>query len=260
MRSEPPPGRPVAVIGMAGRFAGAGDVTQFWTNLLDGVESVSRAGSDRGPAVRATASSCTRSAGSTTSTRSTRTTFGCRLPRPSPWTRSSGSCWRSRPRRWTTPATRASGTPWSACSSDAGRTCTIATSWRPPRPLAGRLGDVQVTLANEKDFLAPRLAFKLGFTGPVITVQTGCATSLTAVALACSALAGGLRHRAGWRREPASARRRWLHLPRGRNPLSRWALSAVRRPGVGHGAELGVASWCSGGTRTPGPTATTAAR
>jgi acyl transferase domain-containing protein/acyl carrier protein len=33
--------RHVAVVGMAGRFPGAGDVAQFWRNLCDGVESIS---------------------------------------------------------------------------------------------------------------------------------------------------------------------------------------------------------------------------
>ena len=30
----------VAIVGMAGRFPGAGSVDEFWTNLRDGVESV----------------------------------------------------------------------------------------------------------------------------------------------------------------------------------------------------------------------------
>ena len=30
----------VAVVGMAGRFPGAADVSEFWSNLCDGVESI----------------------------------------------------------------------------------------------------------------------------------------------------------------------------------------------------------------------------
>ncbi|MFD5738065.1 beta-ketoacyl synthase N-terminal-like domain-containing protein, partial [Streptomyces sioyaensis] len=30
----------VAIVGMAGRFPGAGDLTEFWSNLRDGVESI----------------------------------------------------------------------------------------------------------------------------------------------------------------------------------------------------------------------------
>jgi acyl transferase domain-containing protein len=33
---------PIAVIGMAGRFPGARDLDQFWRNLRDGVESITR--------------------------------------------------------------------------------------------------------------------------------------------------------------------------------------------------------------------------
>ena len=32
----------IAIIGMAGRFPGAGDVDRFWLNLRDGVESIAR--------------------------------------------------------------------------------------------------------------------------------------------------------------------------------------------------------------------------
>lgn len=51
--------------------------------------------------------------------------------------------------------------------------------------------DQKILSANAKDFLAARLSFKLGLTGPSVTVQTACSTGLSAVALACSALAAG---------------------------------------------------------------------
>ena len=31
----------VAIVGMAGRFPGAGDLAAFWRNLRDGIESIS---------------------------------------------------------------------------------------------------------------------------------------------------------------------------------------------------------------------------
>ncbi|MEO3848392.1 SDR family NAD(P)-dependent oxidoreductase [Streptomyces sp. B8F3] len=52
-------------------------------------------------------------------------------------------------------------------------------------------GMYQVLLASDKDFLATRVAYKLDLTGPAVTVQTACSTSLTAVHLACQSLVNG---------------------------------------------------------------------
>ncbi|MGI5531253.1 type I polyketide synthase [Streptomyces syringium] len=41
---------------------------------------------------------------------------------------------------------------------------------------------------NDKDYLATRTAYRLGLTGPAISVQTACSTSLVAVAQACQSL------------------------------------------------------------------------
>jgi phthiocerol/phenolphthiocerol synthesis type-I polyketide synthase E len=50
------------------------------------------------------------------------------------------------------------------------------------------VGTHQVILSNDKDYLATRVAYKLGLTGPAVTVQASCSTSLVAVHLACRTL------------------------------------------------------------------------
>ena len=59
--------------------------------------------------------------------------------------------------------------------------------------LVKAVGRFQVMISNDKDFVSTRVAYKLGLTGPSITVQTACSTSLVAAALACDNL---ITHRA----------------------------------------------------------------
>ena len=68
--------------------------------------------------------------------------------------------------------------------------------------LLSSAGDIQVLLANDKDFLPTRVSYKLNLKGPGVTVQAACSTSLVAIHMACSsillgesdvALAGGSR-------------------------------------------------------------------
>lgn len=49
----------------------------------------------------------------------------------------------------------------------------------------------QLTLANMPDFLTTRVSYKIGLTGPSITVLTACSSSLVAVHQACQSLLGG---------------------------------------------------------------------
>jgi glutamate-1-semialdehyde aminotransferase/3-oxoacyl-(acyl-carrier-protein) synthase len=57
--------------------------------------------------------------------------------------------------------------------------------------LVKRAGAFRLLLANDKDFLATRIAYKLNLRGPAITLQTACSTSLVAVHAACQSLLAG---------------------------------------------------------------------
>ena len=52
-------------------------------------------------------------------------------------------------------------------------------------------GDFNVMLGNDKDYLASRVAYKLGLTGPAVSVNTGCSTSLVAIIHAVQAIRNG---------------------------------------------------------------------
>ncbi|MDF2940513.1 MAG: hypothetical protein K0R66_1155 [Gammaproteobacteria bacterium] len=51
-----------------------------------------------------------------------------------------------------------------------------------------RKGLLQALLGNGRDFLSTRTSFKLNLTGPSMTVQTACSSSLTAIQMACESL------------------------------------------------------------------------
>ncbi|MFD7659777.1 beta-ketoacyl synthase N-terminal-like domain-containing protein, partial [Actinosynnema sp. NPDC059797] len=54
-----------------------------------------------------------------------------------------------------------------------------------------QLAALQVAIGNEPDFLATRVAYRLGLTGPAVTVRSACSTSLVAVHSAITALLAG---------------------------------------------------------------------
>nr|VFJ75469.1 MAG: amino acid adenylation domain-containing protein [Candidatus Kentron sp. FW] len=62
--------------------------------------------------------------------------------------------------------------------------------------LLGSARDLRIRLANSADSLTTRACYKLGLTGPGMTIQTACSTSLVAIHTACQALRAGECHMA----------------------------------------------------------------
>jgi amino acid adenylation domain-containing protein len=186
-------GLEIAIVGMAGRFPGAPDVDRFWENLRDGVESITfyseeqllALGGDpravRDPAyVRAAA----------------------QLPDIDLWD-----------------ASFFGFSPREAEQMDPQQRVFLECAWEvleaagyDPENYPGLIGVyagsgtneyllfhllrseadfgniLQLTISNEKDFLATRVSYKLDLRGPSVNIQTGCSSALVAVHLASQAL------------------------------------------------------------------------
>jgi amino acid adenylation domain-containing protein len=54
-----------------------------------------------------------------------------------------------------------------------------------------QLGRFPILLASDKDYLSTRVSYKLNLTGPSFTIQTACSTSLVATHVACQSLLNG---------------------------------------------------------------------
>ena len=63
--------------------------------------------------------------------------------------------------------------------------------YHPNRTFLESMNDLQLLTANDRDYLATRVAYKLNLRGPSINVQTACSTALVAVHLACQSILNG---------------------------------------------------------------------
>ncbi|NPC71099.1 amino acid adenylation domain-containing protein [Corallococcus exiguus] len=185
---------PVAIIGMAGRFPGAPDIETFWKNLVGGVESVATFTREEvDPSVSAAerdAPEYVRARGTLEGVELFDAAFFGIMPKEA---------------QVMDPQQRLFlETAWEALES-AG--CVPETypglvgvfagthnnSYQPlhvlPRQdIVGRVGAFQAMVANEKDYVATRVAHKLDLRGPALSLNTACSTSLVAVAQAFWAL------------------------------------------------------------------------
>ncbi len=185
----------IAIVGLAGRFPGASDVEAFWKNLCAGTESIrpftaeELRASGIAPATIAHPGYVNAGAVPNHADQFAATFFGY-TPREAelmdPQQRLFLEC------AWE--AFEHAGCDVSRFSGSIGVFAGLALNsyfqnnlaTRPE--LAPQLGHYSLTIGNEKDFVATRVAHKLGLRGPAIGVQTACSSSLVAIHLACQSL------------------------------------------------------------------------
>lgn len=187
----------VAIVGMVGRFPGAGDLEQFWENLRDGVEGITaftdeellEAGLDaellKSPAY-------VRARGALPNPEMFDASFFGFSPREAeiidPQLRAYlENCWEALEDAGYDPETF-EGLIGVYAGMSAGQ--YVLHNLLPDRELVAAVGGVQLRLFNDKDFLTPLVAYKLNLKGPTVNIQTACSTSLVAVHLACQSLLG----------------------------------------------------------------------
>src|SRR5262245_6288624 len=171
----------IAIIGMSGRFPGAQTIEQFWANLRDGRESISRYSDSelRDSKVPESTMRDPRFVGAGAPLEAPdlfdADFFGF-TPRESeildPQQRVLLECaWEA--------LERAGYDPWRTVAS-VGVYVGASLSIYLLKYLSGNpemlasVGGLQIALSNDKDFLATRLSYKLNLQGPSVTVQTAC--------------------------------------------------------------------------------------
>lgn len=188
---------PIAIIAMAGRFPGAADVEAFWQNLREGRDSITFFRDDElDPAIGAALRgdpSYVPARGVIEDVEWFDAGFFGISPKEAelmdPQQRIFLElCWECLERGGHVP---------DATPGPVGVFAGMYNSTYFRRHLAAhpgkieKIGEFQVMLANEKDYIASRVAHKLNLTGPAISVHTACSTSLVAICQAMASLRAG---------------------------------------------------------------------
>lgn len=188
----------VAIIGMSGRFPGARDIDELWSNLCRGEEAITYFGRDELltaglPASLVDNPHYVRAGGLLGGVEEFDAGFFGFSPREA-------DLLDPQQRLFLENAAAALERAGYGAGGIAGRIGVYAGAGMPgylienllSRPdLIDQVGPFQALIATDKDFLATRVSYKLDLRGPSVSVQTACSTSLVAVALACQALVDG---------------------------------------------------------------------
>lgn len=194
-QSEGRSGLDVAIVGMAGRFPGASNLDEFWENLKNGVESITFFSDDEviysgvDPDM-ASDPDFVPAGGGMDGEYCFDADFFDLSPRDAeitdPQQRVLLECaWAALEEAGYNPETFPGQI---GIYAGASINTYLLFSIIPNKALFESVGHFQTMTANDKDFLATRVAYKLNLKGPAISVQTACSTSLVAVNLACQSL------------------------------------------------------------------------
>jgi amino acid adenylation domain-containing protein len=192
-----PAHEPIAIIGMSGRFPGANNVEQFWANLIANNDGITRfAASEIDPSIRSSLKQdpnyiCAR--GMIADVENFDAAFFSISSREAevldPQHRILLElAWECLERAGYAP---------NRCVERVGVFAGVhSTTYLQNHVMANpdaieRLGDFQVMVSNEKDYVATRVAYKLNLKGPALNIQSACSTSLVAINQAVEQLRAG---------------------------------------------------------------------
>jgi acyl transferase domain-containing protein len=184
----------VAIIGMVGRFPGAANVDKFWQNLREGVESTTFFSDDQlDPSVDATLRqdpNYVKAKGIVEGAETFDAAFFGIGPREAEVMDPQARVFLELAHE---ALENAGYTPESfdgliGLYAGSGQNTYFERHICGRSEIIDRIGAFQTMLANEKDFVTTRTSYKLNFTGPSISVNTACSTSLVAVIQAFQSL------------------------------------------------------------------------
>ena len=188
---------PIALIGMAGRFPGAADVEAFWDNLYEGRDTIrffDDATLDAGVSADLRADpDYVRARGVVDDADQFDAAFFGINPNEAtlmdPQQRVFLEiCWECMERAGYAPDRQKAPVGVYAGMHNA---TYFQKHVLPRQDLVEAVGEFTVMLGNEKDYVATRVANRLNLTGPAISMNTACSTSLVAMAQAFGALRSG---------------------------------------------------------------------
>lgn len=184
----------VAIIGLSGKFPGARDIAEFWRNLCNGVEAISRFTAEEVIAAGVEPEllqdpNYVKAWGALDDIDRFDAQFFGYTPREAevldPQQRLFlEECWKGLENAGYD-ATKFQGLIGVYASMGMN---TYAQYLKETSSSIGLAGDYRIMISNDKDFLATRVAYKLNLEGPGVTVQSACSSSLVAIHLACQSL------------------------------------------------------------------------